>query len=310
MRCRICGSELIGRAWCGISDYEYGTYRAVDYASCVRCGTTVQSPLPPANLIPSFYPSDYRNRLASGGGFFAFLKRAQTRRLASWISHLIGGADKKVLELGCGSGSLLTAFQDLGFRDLSGADFGDAVAPLLASRGIRFRRANIEAEFPFAERFDAVIMVNVIEHLLDPTGMLHRIREHLAPGGIVILITPNAEALDLAVFGRFWSGFHAPRHTVLFTRRGIFRMAAAVGFAGVTVRPLADPGQWGISLQNVLQASRLFRVRLAHGLAWYTLLLSVLAAPLAWLQNFLPGRSTAIMALLATGETKDSSGGL
>lgn len=297
MRCPVCGGENAGRSWRGVGDSEYGTYRPVDYVSCSRCGTITQLPLPPAELIPSFYPADYRNHTAAGSGLFAALKRMQARQLARRIRRHIGGADKKVLEIGCGSGALLVALRDLGFRDLAGADFDTASEATLARHGIRFRSVNIEQEFPFAESFDAVLMVNVIEHFLDPASVLRRARGHLAAGGTVILITPNAAALDLAIFGRFWSGFHAPRHIVLFSRRGLERLARAAGFSGAAVWPFADPAQWAISVQNALQASRMFRRRLTSGLAWYTAFLALGLVPLAWLQNLWPRRSTAMLAV-------------
>ena len=152
-------------------------------------------------------------------------------------------------------------------------------------------------------------MVNVIEHFLDPVVVLRRIREHLAPGGKAILITPNAGALGLSLFGRFWSGFHAPRHLCLFTRRGIGLMGRSLGFAAVRFQTTADPGQWAISIQNMFQASRLCRACLSHGLAWYTIFFSALFVPVAWLQNLWPGRSTTIMAVLTRGDTKDGDGG-
>ncbi|MDP3727499.1 MAG: class I SAM-dependent methyltransferase [bacterium] len=309
MKCAICGGETTNSAWRGIPDFEYDTYHPVDFIRCARCGTIRQSPLPDAAAIPAFYPSDYRNHLVVGDGLFSSLKHAQTRWLARRIGRHIGSVDRKVLEIGCGSGGLLVALQDLGFRDLAGADFNDAGEPFLTRRGIRFRRVNIEQEFPFSERFDAVVMVNVIEHLLDPAGVLRRIREYLAPGGKVILITPNAGALELSLFGRFWSGFHAPRHIYLFSRGGFERMARSLGFAAVIVRAMADPGQWGISLQNACQETRFLRSRLSYGLAWYASFLALACAPLAVLQNLWPRRSTTIMAVLTAGETKDGNGG-
>ncbi len=311
MTCLICGSGSTNAVWRGVADYEYGAYRPVDYVRCSQCGAIRQSPLPDAGVIPSFYPPDYRNYLSRGSGsFFSALKHIQTQRFARRLGRVVGSREAKVLELGCGNGALLMAFKELGFRDLSGSDFdGTAQASLMAA-GIRFRRAGIEQEFPFPEQFDAIILVNVIEHFLDPVTVLRRLIEHLAPGGKVILITPNAAALDLNFFGRYWSGFHAPRHIWLFSGASIVRLGRSLGFANVTVGAVADPGQWGISVQNGFQATGACHSRLSSGLAWYTVYVSVIAAPLAWLQNLWPGRSTSMAAVLVRGETKDGDGGL
>lgn len=306
MKCASCGDEVAGRIWRDVPDFEYGTYHPVDFIACQRCGMIAQTPLPDAAFIPSFYPSDYRNHLIAEGrlpagrqGFFSVLKRIQTRRIARRIGRHLTSRGAKVLEVGCGSGALLMAFRELGFQNLFGSDFEAAAATPLAAAGIRFRRSDIERGFPFTERFDAVIMVNIIEHLLDPTGVLRRIREHLAPDGKVIIITPNAGAIELSIFGRYWSGFHAPRHLWLFSRDGFKHTARKLGL-GVSLRPVSDPGQWAISLQNLFQESRFLRSRLTSGLAWYTPILAVLFSPLAWLQNFLTRRSAAMLAIFST----------
>lgn len=299
MTCLICGSGSTDAVWRGVTDYEYATYHAVDYVRCAQCGAIRQLPLPDVALIPSFYPSDYRNHLSTGsGGFFPILKNMQTRRLAKRLGRVIGRREAKILELGCGSGALLMAFKELGFRDLSGSDFDSAAEEPLVSAGIRFRPANIEKGFPFSEKFDAVIMVNVVEHFLDPAAVLRAVGEHLSTDGKIILITPNAEALELSLFGRSWSGFHAPRHVYLFSREGLRRLSGTLGFPVITLWPMSDPGQWAISLQNMFQESRIFRSRLANGLGWYTPLLAVLVSPLAWLQSFWPRRSSALLAVL------------
>lgn len=46
----------------------------------------------------------------------------------------------------------------------------------------------LPADFP---RFDAILMVAVIEHLVDPLGAMKDVREHLRPGGFVWIDTPN-----------------------------------------------------------------------------------------------------------------------
>ena len=43
--------------------------------------------------------------------------------------------------------------------------------------------------------FDVVVMFDVIEHLLDPLDSLHRVRSVLHPGGVLIISTPNFNAL-------------------------------------------------------------------------------------------------------------------
>jgi SAM-dependent methyltransferase len=55
----------------------------------------------------------------------------------------------------------------------------------------RLDAENPEDYFPFENRLDTVICLNVLEHIQDDQGTLARIRTVLQPGGRLILLVPN-----------------------------------------------------------------------------------------------------------------------
>ena len=56
----------------------------------------------------------------------------------------------------------------------------------------------------------------------DPVLTLARIRDWLAPGGLLALETPNLDSWDARLFcARWWGGYHFPRHWVLFDPQSI-----------------------------------------------------------------------------------------
>jgi SAM-dependent methyltransferase len=55
---------------------------------------------------------------------------------------------------------------------------------------LEFHHATLEG-FATAERFDLIILDNVLEHLPDQPGSLRRIHELLRPGGVLYLLVPN-----------------------------------------------------------------------------------------------------------------------
>jgi hypothetical protein len=111
-------------------------------------------------------------------------------------------------------------------------------------------------------------MNHVIEHLPDPLRTLEGFAASLVPGGVIEGQTPAAASLEHQVFGRRWSGYHAPRHTVVFSRTGLERVLERAGFTGVRVRGAFNPAGIAVSLATLARPvdapSRIPR----QGLGW------------------------------------------
>lgn len=63
--------------------------------------------------------------------------------------------------------------------------------------------------------FDVITLWHVIEHMPNPWITLEKISEKINPGGILILATPNPDAFQFRVLGRYWPHVDAPRHLML-----------------------------------------------------------------------------------------------
>ena len=80
--------------------------------------------------------------------------------------------------------------------------------------------------------FDAVVMLQLIEHVEDPVAIARRVFALLRPGGIFVVETPNLAGFDYRLFrGRWWGHYHFPRHWNLFSRDSLERMLRGAGFA-------------------------------------------------------------------------------
>ncbi|OAH09621.1 class I SAM-dependent methyltransferase [Streptomyces jeddahensis] len=133
---------------------------------------------------------------------------AAVTTLARLLPH---GAD--VLELGAGNGVVAESLR-AGGVPFRGYTIGDISTPRLEGlrrtlTDPRMRFAQVDAEQPTATvdgPFDAVVMIALIEHLIDPLGAMRKIRGLLKPGGFVYIDTPNiakwTRRLKLAA-GRF-----------------------------------------------------------------------------------------------------------
>ncbi len=104
-----------------------------------------------------------------------------------------------VLEIGCGTGSLLSSLRPV--RGV-GIDISPRMVAIAASKfpGLTFRIADAES-FDLGEEFDYVIVPDVVEHLTDVPAMFRSARTHLRGGGrlVVTCVNPRwAPVLHLA----------------------------------------------------------------------------------------------------------------
>jgi len=112
-------------------------------------------------------------------------------RLREIIKKLLRGNSCKILDVGCGDGSLLGPFCK--YQECYGVDVSEAQLKKAEMRGIRTCRVDLESkELPFEDEFfDLIICSETIEHLLDVDNLLHEIHRTMRLGGTFILTFPN-----------------------------------------------------------------------------------------------------------------------
>jgi SAM-dependent methyltransferase len=100
----------------------------------------------------------------------------------------------RVLDIGCGYGTLLILAVKIYGAQGYCLDSAPYIAKVAEADGIKFVQSNIELDpVPFAERFDVILMTEVLEHFnFNPVPTLKKIRDSLATGGRFYLSTPDA----------------------------------------------------------------------------------------------------------------------
>lgn len=108
--------------------------------------------------------------------------------------------DDHILDIGCFDGKMLKALEARGYINLYAIDFSQVASKSFTGTKIHFAACDIEHEsIPFKQKFDVVIMSDVLEHLFSPQTTLFDIKKSLVPDARVIYSVPNA--------GWFMNGF-------------------------------------------------------------------------------------------------------
>jgi SAM-dependent methyltransferase len=97
-------------------------------------------------------------------------------------------ACRRVLDIGCGTGGVLAHLGPFGRA--YGIDPSSEAAGYCRKRGVEMSLAS-GLDLPFPDQtFDAVLALDVIEHVDDDVGMLREARRVLRPGGVAVLTVP------------------------------------------------------------------------------------------------------------------------
>jgi SAM-dependent methyltransferase len=150
---------------------------------------------------------------------------------------------ERVLDLGCGAGRFVAALQAAGAEAI-GVELAEAalerarrVAP-----GADLRRVEPDGSLPLAHgEVDLVWCSEVLEHVVDTTGLLTEVRRVLRPGGRLLLTVPDHGRLKRTLLALARHEAHYDplgQHVRFYTRRSLTGVLTATGFADVRLAPL------------------------------------------------------------------------
>jgi SAM-dependent methyltransferase len=252
-RCLACNAGNL-RFHAKARDVEYySTNDIFTYNLCPECGALSIDPVPEDRLA-QIYPAGYYSFAGHAESLAEKIKQALDRRLFRRLFRMIDPENRRkefsALDIGGGSGWLLGQAKSVEPRlgKTVVVDIDDKAEALAVAAGHRYFLGRIE-DFVTEEKFDLILMLNLIEHVKDPVGMLRKAGAMLAPGGRILIKTPNHDSLDERIFRhRNWGGYHCPRHWVLFTPES-FQIAAdraGVGVESLTLTQGAPFWTWSV----------------------------------------------------------------
>ena len=248
---------LVGCPRCGADD-AVGRYQLVvsSIVTCRRCRMSYVSPRVSSSLIERklqlWAEQDVidpeRLRIA-----FEPASVAYYARFLGWLTEGMRLPGRRLLDIGCGTGGFLAVARSATWQG-QGIEIGCASARFASETlGLSVMQGTLyQFEAP-AQSYDAMSMIEVIEHLERPVDALRIARELLRPDGVLLVTTPNFDSLYRRLFGsRWWVVNCEDEHIVLFSRASLVGMLEENGFEVVTQRVC------GIDILGMLREGRLY----------------------------------------------------
>jgi len=102
------------------------------------------------------------------------------------------GSGKRILDVGCGEGYLAKLLMEKG-NEVYGIDISEHAVELARRNGVKAFVCDVENEdLPFKKSFfDAIILSEVLEHLISPREVIEKLKPYLVDGGYFLLTFPN-----------------------------------------------------------------------------------------------------------------------
>lgn len=232
--CPLCGNRM--RPWMKLpGDWRRSQTKdaPVSLERCPTCEYGSVEPRPSLTELASFYDVD---------GYYTHKapQDVPTTRtiLDRLLEHLAWRADRgwraeigpdylarhktlppaKVIDIGCGNGGLVHRLAVAGF-DVVGIDPDADACRAARAGGLKIEQGSAE-DLPvsFADAgFDAVTMMHVLEHVLNPVQALDNITRMLRRGGRLYVEVPNNACIGRQEAGATWRWLDVPRHLNFFT---------------------------------------------------------------------------------------------
>ncbi|MGE7690584.1 class I SAM-dependent methyltransferase [Lysinibacillus sp. NPDC097214] len=232
MKCSLCGSDKIKMRFERVRDRS-----DIQVLECEQCTLVFLSSF--EHISNEFYEeSGMMNGKVDIKNYRQQSIVDDRRRFNDLKNKIIG---KKVLDFGCGAGGFLHLGNEL-CEEIHGVELDKALNKIINGEGIKCYSNIDELE----EKYDVITLFHVVEHLVNPTETLGKLKKYLKPNGILVIEVPNADDALLTLFNNeaFASFTYWSCHLYLYNE---FTLKSLLKNAGYSVKAVKQIQRYPLS---------------------------------------------------------------
>lgn len=217
--------------------FEYQDYH---YYRCRSCRLVSTYPLPEEQVVEEHYSHKFvegNYRLLQD---YAEQYKSVYQTFTDVLSQTMAQQDRSltgtsILDIGCFTGEFLELLQAQG-ADVFGLELQAEAVDIANQKlpGRVYKADFFGSEFPQKE-FDAITLMGVIEHVVDPASLIRRTHQLLRSDGVIMLQTPNSGSFFSRLLRQYWPPYQPVEHIHLFSDQSLSRLLSDAGFHDITV---------------------------------------------------------------------------
>ena len=229
-----------------ITDAEYG--QTWDLSQCRECRYIFANPCPDASILARLYQEveDPAYEVEAPG------RRRNFRRLLRRLEKFLP-TKGILLDVGAATGLLLVEARQRGW-EVAGIEPSRWAVEIAARKyGLALHPGSFETFDTRKEKFDALTLVDILEHTPYPRKLVEQARDCLKTGGILVIVTPDIKSLAARLAGNRWWHFR-PGHLGYFQRESLQKLIELASFEILKWKRYS----WSFSLDYLLRRLRPF----------------------------------------------------
>lgn len=176
---------------------------------------------------------------------FVYQRKNGTFSSHETILRLIGGGES-ILDLGASNGILYNELKNRGFK-VTCVDFEEPSKVSLPKEDYIYCNLENYESLKLDQKYDYIILADVIEHLRNAPGLLQYIKKFLKEDGKVIISVPNIAiwvyrlSLFLGLFDYTEKGTLDETHVRFYTKKTILKLIQDSNYSVEEFRPTSLP---------------------------------------------------------------------
>ncbi len=211
-KCLVCGKEQFEK----IVDSKDYCVSQEDFtvSKCVSCTFGFTKNAPDADHIGRYYEhDDYVSHTDTKEGlFFSIYHSVRNYMLGQKLSYLKNHTTvKKLFDIGSGTGYFVHHSKQNGVEVTGFEPDADARKQALKNFNIELE-SSLETVLSRREKFDAISMWHVLEHVHDLNGYFEHFRTLLQDDGVLAIAVPNYTSYDAGYYKKYWAAYDLPKH--------------------------------------------------------------------------------------------------